>query len=251
MGEHHRHVGVPLVGTLPRERFVEDTTERVDVRGGRDLLRVDLLGRRVVGRPDEDARLGQVTVTALLRDPEVHQVDAAGAVLDHHVRRLHVAVDHLVGVCRVERSRDLLQDRERVVRILRASVGDQLPEVGPVHVAHRDVRHPVEVAGVVDRDDVRMVDRGDRLRLADEPLLEVVAAAELGREGLQGGLALEQHMFGLVDEAHAAASEQAGDPVPGELHASAKSAIHVRDSTSVRKLPRSCIGAGIRPRLQS
>ena len=182
-------------------------------------LRLDLLGRRVVDRADEDARLRQPALggaAALLRDAEVHQVDAPGLVLDHHVRRLHVAVDHLARVRGVERARDLLEDRERLVRVVRAALLDQLLEVGALHVAHRDVDEALVVAGVVDRDDVRVVDRGDRLRLADEALAEVGAAAELGRERLQRRLALEQQVLGLVDEAHAAAPEQAGDAVAGE-----------------------------------
>ena len=184
-----------------------------------DLLRLDLLGRRVVDRADEDARLRQPALgraAALLRDAEVHQVDAAGLVLDHHVGRLDVAMDHLARVGGVERARDLLEDRERLVRIVRAALLDQLLEVGPLHVAHRDVDEALVIAGVVDRDDVRVVDRGDRLRLADEALAEVGAAAELGRQRLERGLAPEQQVLGLVDEAHAAAPEQAGDAVARE-----------------------------------
>ena len=103
---------------------------------------------------------------------------------------------------------------------------EQLLEVGPLDVAHRDVDEAAEVAGVVDRDDVRVVDRGDRLRLADEPFAELLAAAEVGREGLQRRLALEQLVLGLVDEAHAAAAEQPGDPVPGNLRPRSERAVH-------------------------
>ena len=88
VGEHHRDVGVALVRLLAGQRLVEHAAEGVDVRGGRDLLRLDLLGRGVVDRADEDARPASARARRrrLLRDAEVHQVDPPGAVLDHHVR---------------------------------------------------------------------------------------------------------------------------------------------------------------------
>ena len=60
MREHHRDVGVALVRLLAGQALVEDAAEGVDVGGRRDLLRLDLLGRRVVDGADEDARLRQL-----------------------------------------------------------------------------------------------------------------------------------------------------------------------------------------------
>src|SRR3712207_8358380 len=45
-------------------------------------------------------------------------------------------------------------------------------EVAALHVAHRDVQQAVVLARVVDGDDVRMVDRGGRARLAHEAIAE-------------------------------------------------------------------------------
>ena len=53
------------------------------------------------------------------------------------------------------------------------------PQVVPDDVAHRDEQQPVGVAGLVDRDDVRVVQRRGQPRLLDEPLLELLLAAEL------------------------------------------------------------------------
>ena len=84
---------------------------------GADRLALDLLRRRVVERPDEEAGPGQPSRAGLLRDPEVGQVDAVGGGVDQHVRGLHVAMDEVARVRRVERSRHLLEDRDRTVEL--------------------------------------------------------------------------------------------------------------------------------------
>ena len=43
----------------------------------------------------------------------------------------------------------------------------------------------VDLAGVVDRDDVRMLERGGQARLAEEALAERRSSAEVGCEQLQ------------------------------------------------------------------
>ena len=58
-------------------------------------------------------------------------------------------------------------------------------QVAARHVAHRDVQHAVGLARAVDRDDVRIVDRGRGPRLPDEPLPELVVSASAGVDDLQ------------------------------------------------------------------
>ena len=53
-------------------------------------------------------------------------------------------------------------------------------QVAPLHVAHRDVEHAVRLAGVVDRDDVRMLERRGDLRLAEEALAEPLVRESSG-----------------------------------------------------------------------
>ena len=59
----------------------------------------------------------------------------------------------------VEGLRDLGDDRERL-RGLEPPSPASSAEVGAVDVAHGDVQHAVGLAGFVDRDDVRVVERG-------------------------------------------------------------------------------------------
>ena len=83
----------------------------------------------------------------------------------------------------------------------------------PFDVAHRDVEDPVGLAGVEDRDDVRVVEAGCELGLAQEPLAESSVVGELGREQLERRASLEADLLGQVDDAHPAPADQPLDPV--------------------------------------
>ena len=90
MRVEHRHLGVLLVREGPGQALVEDAAERVHVRAPVDRLPLDLLGRRVVHCPDEEAGAGEAAAAlSVLRDPEVGQVRVLEARLlgDQHVRR--------------------------------------------------------------------------------------------------------------------------------------------------------------------
>src|SRR6185503_8128465 len=76
--------------------------------------------------------------------------------------------------------------------------------------------HPV-LADLVDRDDVRMIERGGRLGFADEPPNPIFAPHQLGREDLEGHAPLEGLVLREVDLAHASRSERADDAVVRDL----------------------------------
>ena len=134
-------------------------------------------------------------------------------------------MDEVVRVRRVERARHLLEDRDGPVE-LELPLGDQLLEVAAADVAHGDVDDAVLLARVVDRDDARVVERCDHLRLLDEALAEVAVAAEVVGERLDRRLAAEDRVLGVVDEAHAAAAEQSEHAVAGDLRADAEGFAH-------------------------
>ena len=82
-----------------------------------------------------------------------------------------------------------------------------------VEQLHDDEVLAVVLADVVDRADVRVVERRGDARLPPESLERVGARGELGRQELQRDLAAEADVFGAVDDAHAAAAEAIEDPV--------------------------------------
>ncbi len=63
------------------------------------------------------------------------------------------------------------------------------------------------LAGVVDRDDRGVVQRGRGLRLAPEAGLELRVAGEVGAQQLDGDVAAQAHVAAAVDLGHAAVAE--------------------------------------------
>ncbi len=117
---------------------------------------------------------------------------------------------------------DLVDDRRRLPGIEPALVRDQLAQVGVLDVAHRDEELAVLLARVVDRQDVRLVERGSGPRLALEALAEVRVVGVLARDQLERDDAAEREVGGAVDDAHAAPPRDFLDSVSGELGAARK-----------------------------
>ena len=63
-----------------------------------------------------------------------------------------------------------------------------------------------------DRHDIGVVQPGDGLGLALEPLHRLLVGHDAEPQDLQGHAAAERGLLGLVDDAHAAAAELADDP---------------------------------------
>jgi hypothetical protein len=138
---------------------------------------------------------------------------------EHHVGRLDVAVHEPPGVRRIQRGRNLRDDRDRALGRQRAVGADHRAQVGAVDVAHRLVEHAVVLAGVVERQHVRVIDRRGDARLALEALAQARIVRELRDDQLERHDALECHLRRAVDDTHAAAAGDGVDQVTSELGA--------------------------------
>ena len=196
---------------LPGEHLVEDDPERVQVGTLVDRLPACLLRREVLRRPDDRARLGHLGGAAP-RDPEVGHLHVPVRA-DDHVVRLDVAVDDLVPVRFGERAQDLPRELDRRQRRSGPLADEQLLERRPVEVLHRDVVGAVDLAAVVDPDDVRMVQPGGVPRLPFESLDELVVARVALVQDLQRDLPPELLVLGQVHVGHPARAEPALDAV--------------------------------------
>ncbi len=92
-------------------------------------------------------------------------------------------------------------------------VADAALERLAVEQLHDDELLPVVIADVVQRADVRVVERGRDARFALEALDCLRIAREVGRQHLDGDLAAEPRVLGAIDDAHAAAVEDFDDAV--------------------------------------
>ena len=149
-----------------------------------------------------------------LRETEVQHLDPA-VVADHDVGRLEIAVgDALLvrGRHRVRQgNRDLEEPAERETLSWK-----QLGQRLPLHQLHRD---EVNAAGLFDRvhrDDVGVVERGNRPGLAGEAQAAVVVGGQLRRQDLERHLATERGVLRLIHHAHPAGADLPHDSVVAE-----------------------------------
>ncbi len=157
-----RDIGRARERGLPRQRLVEDAAERVDVRAlvqgvTGDLLRCDVLERANDLARDRHTREG----AGALREAEVAEVAvlAAGSLRDEDVRGLDIAVHETLLVGGVERLGNLREEVDGALRLQCSVLGDDLRQIGSFDVAHREEEDAVLLPRLVDRDDVRMVER--------------------------------------------------------------------------------------------
>jgi hypothetical protein len=253
------------VPRLAGEHLVERRAELVHVGERRHLaISCELLRRQVRGRPRQARRrrAGR-DLRRAERDPPVDQAHLAEAA-DHHVRGLHVAVDHAAPVREVERVAQLDEHldvaREPVAaRVAPARVGrvvDQLAPAGALDALHHHARHAVGAAiEEVHRDDAGVLERAGGARLALELRLGRRRDA-LGPEALHGHLAAERRLARQLDAPHAALAEEpdhlerlaagrARDPRRQRLRGGARGG--ERRGGGVGRAPRPAAGARHRP----
>ena len=100
-------------------------------------------------------------------------------------------------------------------------------------VRHGDERPAVDLPGVENGADVRMVQHRRRPGFAHEPLDPLRGFRRVEERDLEGHLPSELHILRQVDRAHAAAAEQSQNPVTAELRGQDRKRIRVRGRLAV------------------
>jgi len=114
-------------------------------------------------------------------------------------------VDDAVAMRVAERVAHLGEDRLRHRDRQRADVADHRVERAPAHVLHHEVQHVIAFFDRVDRNDVRVAQRGGGARLALEPLHHPLAHEQQGgRQHLDRHFAVEREVVAQVDRRHPA-----------------------------------------------
>ena len=93
---------------------------------------------------------------------------------------------------------------------------DQGAELGALDPARGDVDGPVLLAGLVQRDDVGVVERGHRPGLAAQALADRPARRHLGLHQLERDRSVEPQLAGAVEDPDAARADDALDLVAGD-----------------------------------
>jgi hypothetical protein len=217
--DRHRSVGGE--GHASGEKFVGHDAQRVDVDRLVDRFPERLLRRHVLRCAGDHPGLGHVGGGFdHLGDAEVGEIHTA-RIVEQDVLRLHIAVDDPGAVGVVESLGHILEDARAFARS-QSAVLDSLGERPPGNEAHGHPRCPGFGVDVVreDRNDLRMFETRDGLRLPTEALGERGVVEELGRQDLERHVAVERGLVGLEDAGHAPASHRFDDAIRTEVAAS-------------------------------
>jgi hypothetical protein len=234
-----RHALVHLLGEhglrrRTRERraaghhLVHHAAEGVDVRPVVDLgIAGSLLGAHVGRRADGDAGVGdRIPAHFRVRVGDAEVGDDGVAVDEEDVLGLDVAVDHLLPVRVREAVGDLGGDARDVVETELPFFAEEVAQAAVAGERHDVVQRAAGGAGLVEREEVDVLEVGDELDLA----LEAFGADgrdELGTQDLHGDLAVEPEVPGEEDDGHATVSDLAQDLVPpGKCGGQASREIH-------------------------
>jgi hypothetical protein len=131
--------------------------------------------------------------------------------VDHHVRRLQVAVEDAALVRGGNPRADLPRDFDRLVLGEAADAAEQRREILAVDVLHREERGAVGVADVVGPADVAMRDGARDAHFVVELRQASGMAGEILGQQLQRDGLSELQVVGAVHLAHAALAERRDD----------------------------------------
>jgi hypothetical protein len=178
----------------PRRHLVQNGAEREYVSSDIGLPAFELLRRHVLKRPQDrpllcertarHGRKGRESFSPApspageqdLRQAEVEELHSG--LRQHHVAGLQVPVHDPLPVRLVQRVGDLDPEAQRLLRRERA-FQEPVRQRFSFQVLHDEVLDAVLIPDVVERADVRMRERRDRLRFPLEPLPHLLARGEV------------------------------------------------------------------------
>ena len=207
---------------LAGQELVQDDAGREHVGALVDVAAGDLLGRHVGRRADHRAGLRALGLRAVdvlhARDAEVGELGARLRI-EHHVRRLDVAMDDAGVVRELERVEQLAHDAHRFPDVEALVRVEEVLQLLAADELHHQVGDVAFLGEVVHLHDVRMVQPRDGLRLAREPHRVVLRGVRIEmalEDRLDRDPAIELRIETLVDDAHGALAERALDVVAPE-----------------------------------
>ena len=217
----------PRIGAGTGDHLGRDVARRSHDRTGLRQLRrarqVDLLRSRRRQRHDIDRIRNRIRDR--VDDAEVEHlrdIDLVGRAGQVDVRRLDIAVEQTCVVRLGERLAGVHEDLDHARGRLRPEIADQAIEIETVEQLHHiEERAVIGDAVIEQRDRVPRPHRGERLRLAPEPLLRLRAmqriSERIGPHELHCGVSGEQPVLRAPHLAHPAHAEPRDKAVRAHL----------------------------------
>jgi hypothetical protein len=204
------------VGQAAGQQLVGEHAHAVQVGAAIDGFAARLLGRHVAAAADRQPGGGDAAAVgiALEGDAEVGEQRPVG-VVEQHVLGLDVAVHDAARVRVLERGQQRAQHLDDAALV----VGEvALAEVAAGEVGQHVIEQALRRApDLVDADDARVLELGDRVRLLLEARLALLVGEGLGRHHLDRHLPVQRHLHAQVHIGHAALANAADHPITGDL----------------------------------
>jgi len=121
-------------------------------------------------------------------------------------------VDDATKVRVLERARDARRDDERDIERQGLAVAEELACVDALDVLEHHEDLAVLLDEIVNRDDVLVVQRAERARLASEPLRHVLVARDVREHDLHGDGPSQEALLAPIDLGHPSAADRLLDP---------------------------------------
>jgi hypothetical protein len=213
--EKDRLDGITGEQYLVRQNLEEGDTEAEDIRAAVGRLAAKLLRRHIAGCSDDDPGLG-LGGMRYPGDTEIH--DFGATILgDENIRRFDIPVNDTVTMGVRQPPAYLSDDLEPSTYRERIRL-DELIEVSASEQLHGDEgRAVLIIAEVVNRDDVGVVEPGDRPGFALETHPHFLVINGSAHHDLDGHVALEKSVMREVDHPHAASADQTANRVLAQL----------------------------------
>ncbi len=182
------------------------------------LFALGLLGSHVVERAEESPQRGLETLgrqEGQLRQAEVQQFHAS-VPINHHVRRLDVAMDRARLMRDGKRVGHLPAGFARFANCQRSVLPDHPRQVDAVDQLHHEIGHPVNPVGVGRHHNARMVQAAENSNLALEPASRFGSRHHPRTEHFQCDLPVQLPVPRPIDDPHAPAAQNAQQLVSRE-----------------------------------
>jgi hypothetical protein len=227
--EQRLEVAIALKRRSAREHFEQDDAHGVEVRALVDVVRVEVLGGHVLGRPEKRAGLRDGRAAdglgraagQLLHESEVEDLGGLAAFVvgyEHDVGGLEVSVNDPVLVHDAQPAQDVLRDAHGFDWREGAAQVDAIEQRDASQELHREevrVRRAFvfDATVVEDRHQVAVVDLRRQARFEEEPLAKALVSAAGQAQDLERDLAAEGELFGAVHHAHPSFAEDLDEPI--------------------------------------
>ena len=218
---HDFLLGATSEGRAPREHLVEHAAQTVDVAATIESpLPDDLLRAHVDRSADRQTGVGQLIPSFALGSRERLGDAEIGyqrmRFRKQDVCRFDVSVDHPAPMSIVQRIGYLARDSRRVRDRKRTLSGQPVPERFAIDKGHDEVEQPVDLAGVMERQNVRVLQDGSGLDLAQEALAPEESAEDRVQD-LDGYPTVMLEVPGQVHRCHSAAAQEMDAAVGSSL----------------------------------